>query len=65
MERAMVKLRLEFIGKLKGDNLKWFSGFEYLNNKLDTVNLNNLNIDSGQAHYLPSIGGGLYGDFLK
>jgi hypothetical protein len=65
MERAMVKLRLEFIGKLKGDNLKWFSGFEYLNNNLDTVNLNNLNIDRDQAHYLPPIGGGLYGDFLK
>jgi len=65
MQRAMVKVRLEFIGKLKGENLKWFSGFEYLNNNLDTVDLDNLNKGKDPADYLPGIGGGLYGDYAK
>jgi outer membrane protein assembly factor BamA len=65
MDRAMVKLKLEFIGKLKGNSLKWFGGFEYFNNKLDTVDINNLNKGRDQSSLLPSIGGGLYGNFIK
>jgi len=65
MDRAMIKTKVEFIGKLKGDNLKWFGGFEYFNNKLDTVDINNLNKGKDQADFLPSIGGGLYGNFVK
>lgn len=65
MQRAMIKLRLEFIGKLKGENLKWFGGFEYLNNKLDTVDIDNINKGKDQADYLPAVGGGLYGNFMK
>jgi outer membrane protein assembly factor BamA len=65
MDRAMIKTKLEFIGKLKGDNLKWFGGFEYFNNRLDTVDLNNLNKGKDPSDFLPSTGGGLYGDFVK
>jgi outer membrane protein assembly factor BamA len=65
MDRAMIKMKLEFIGKLNGDNLKWFGGFEYFNNKLDTVDLNNLNKGKDQADFLPSVGGGLYGNFVR
>lgn len=65
MDRAMIKTKLEFIGKLKGDKLKWFGGFEYFNNKLDTVDINNLNQDKDQADFLPPIGGGLYGNFIR
>ena len=65
MDRNMVKLKLEFIGKLKGDNLKWFGGFEYLNNILDTVDINNLNKGRNPDDFLPSVGGGLYGDFIR
>jgi outer membrane protein assembly factor BamA len=65
MERALIKSRLEFIGRLKGDNLKWFGGFEYFNNKLDTVDINNLNEGRNPADFLPSTGGGLYGDFIR
>jgi outer membrane protein assembly factor BamA len=65
MDREMIKMKLEFIGKLKGDKLKWFGGFEYFNNKLDTVDINNLNKGKDQAHLLPSVGGGLYGNFVK
>jgi len=65
MDRAMIKTKLEFIGKLKGDKLKWFGGFEYFNNKLDTVDINNLNKGKDQAHLLPSVGGGLYGNFVR
>jgi hypothetical protein len=65
MDRAMIKLKLEFIGKLSGNNLKWFGGFEYLNNKLDTVDINNLNNDRDPDQFLPSVGGGLYGNFIR
>lgn len=65
MDRRMIKMKLEFIGKLKGDNLKWFGGFEYLNNKLDTVDLDNLNKDRDPDDLLPSVGGGLYGNFIR
>jgi outer membrane protein assembly factor BamA len=65
MDRAMIKLKLEFIGDLKGDNLKWFGGFEFFNNRLDTVDLNNLNKGRRAADLLPSIGGGLYGNYIK
>jgi hypothetical protein len=65
MDRAMVKLKLEFIGKLKGDNFKWFGGFEYLDNKMDTVDINNLNKGRDPEDYLPAVGGGLYGNYVK
>ena len=65
MERSMLKMKLEFIGKLKGDNLKWFGGVEYLNNKLDTVDIDNLNEGKDPADMIQSTGGGLYGDFIR
>jgi outer membrane protein assembly factor BamA len=65
MDRAMIKMKLEFIGKLKGDNLKWFGGFEYFNNKLDTVDINNLNKGRDPADFLPAVGGGLYGNYVR
>jgi hypothetical protein len=65
MERSMIKLKLEFIGKLNGNNLKWFGGLEYLNNKLDTVDIGNLNNGKDPEDLLPPVGGGLYGDFIK
>jgi opacity protein-like surface antigen len=65
MDREMIKLKLEFIGKLKGDNLKWFGGFEYLDNDLDTVDINNLNEGRDPGDYLPYVGGGLYGNYIK
>ncbi|MDY0099523.1 MAG: BamA/TamA family outer membrane protein [Bacteroidales bacterium] len=65
MDRALIKSRLEFIGNLKGNSLKWFGGFEYLNNKLDTVDINNLNKGRDPEDYLPSAGGGLYGNFIR
>jgi hypothetical protein len=65
MDREMVKLKLEFIGRLKGDNLKWFGGFEYFYNGMDTVDINNLNEDRDPSDYLPGVGGGLYGDYVR
>lgn len=65
MDRAMIKLKLEFIGKLKGEKLKWFGGFEYMDNKVDTVDINNLNKGRDPDDFLPSVGGGLYGDFVR
>ena len=65
MDRGLIKTKLEFIGKLGNNNLKWFGGFEYLNIRLDTVDINNLNKGRAQSALLPSSGGGLYGDFLR
>ena len=65
MDRKMIKLKLEFIGNLKAPHLKWFGGFEYLDSKLDTVDLDKLNKGKEPGEYLPSVGGGLYGNFIK
>jgi hypothetical protein len=65
LDREMVKLKLEFIGKLKGNNLKWFGGFEYLNNRMDTVDIDNLNKGRDPDDLLPAAGGGLYGNFIR
>jgi hypothetical protein len=65
MDRKMIKIKTEFIGKLQGDNLKWFGGFEYYNIRLDTVDLGNLNKGKEMEDLLPSVGGGLYGNFIR
>lgn len=65
MDLVQLKLRAEFVGNLSGENLKWFAGFEYFNNKIDTVDLANLNKGKDAKDLLPSIGGGLYGDFIR
>jgi hypothetical protein len=65
MERELLKLRVEIIGKLSGDNIKWFGGFEYMNNNLDTVDVDNINKGKDEDSKLPYSGGGLYGRFAK
>lgn len=65
MERELLKLRAEIIGKLYGDNFKWFGGIEYMNNNLDTVDVNNINRGKDEGSRLPYSGGGLYGRFVK
>jgi len=34
MDRSMLRLKTDFIGKLPVENLKWFGGVEYYNNKV-------------------------------
>jgi outer membrane protein assembly factor BamA len=66
LDRNMLRLKTDFIGKLPVENLKWFGGVEYYNNKIDTVDINNLNEGKDPADLLPNnIGGGLYGDFSR
>jgi hypothetical protein len=65
MERELLKLRVEIIGKITGDNIKWFGGFEYMNNNLDTVDVNNINKGKDEADFLPYSEGGLYGRFVR
>jgi outer membrane protein assembly factor BamA len=65
MDRNMLRLKTDFIGKLPVENLKWFGGVEFYHNKVDTVDINNLNEGKDAADMLPSIGGGLYGDFVN
>jgi hypothetical protein len=65
MDREMVKLKLEAIGKLSGKKLKWFGGVEFFNNSVDTVDINNLNSGRDPDNYLPAVGGGLYGNYIK
>ncbi len=65
MERELLKLRVEIIGKLYGDNIKWFGGFEYMNNSLDTVDVDNINKGKDQNSMLPYSGGGLYGRYVR
>ncbi len=65
MERELLKLRVEIIGKLSDDNIKWFGGFEYMNNNLDTVDVDNINRGKDENDILPYTGGGLYGRYVK
>jgi outer membrane protein assembly factor BamA len=65
MDRNMLRVKTDFIGKLPLDNLKWFGGIEFYNNKIDTVDINNLNKGKDAADLLPAIGGGLFQDYIK
>ena len=66
MDRSMLRLKTDFIGKIKGDKLKWLAGVEFYNNKIDTVDVANLNKGKDPEDMLPdTIGGGLYGDYMK
>ncbi|HOW39297.1 MAG TPA: BamA/TamA family outer membrane protein [Bacteroidales bacterium] len=65
MERELLKLRTEIIGKLSGENIKWFGGIEYMNNRLDTVDVNNINKGKDEGSRLPYSDGGLYGRYIK
>ena len=65
MDRRLLKIRVELIGRLSGENIKWFGGFEYMNNRLDTVDVNNLNKGRDENSLLPYSGGGLYGRFMR
>jgi outer membrane protein assembly factor BamA len=65
MDRSMLRLKTDFIGKLPVEHLKWFGGIEYYNNKIGEVDIKNLNKGKDSIDMLPSIGGGLYGDFVK
>jgi hypothetical protein len=64
-QRALTKVKLELMGKLKVNSLKWFCGFEYMNTRLDTVDIGNLNKGRDPGKYLPSVGGGLYGNYIR
>jgi len=64
MDRSMLRLKSDFIGKLPFDNLKWFGGLEYYNNKIDSVDIRNLNEGKDDADKLP-LNGGLYRDFVR
>jgi len=64
MDRNMLRLKADFIGKLPVENLKWFGGIEFYNNKIDTVDIGNLNKGKTED-LLPAIEGGLYGDFVN
>ena len=65
MDRRLLKLRVEIIGRLSGENIKWFGGFEYMNNKLDTVDVDNINEGKDENKMIPYSGGGLYGRYIK
>jgi len=60
-DRKMLRLRTDFSGKLKGDNLKWFAGAEFYNVQIDSVDIDKLNEGQDDAEKLPYVGGGLYG----
>lgn len=65
MERELLNFRVEIIGKLLGDNIKWYGGFEYMNNNLDTVDVDNINKGKDENRMLPYSGGGLYGRYIR
>jgi outer membrane protein assembly factor BamA len=65
MDRSLLRLKADFIGKLSGQNLKWFAGLEFCGNKLDTVDVKNLNEGKKENEKLPYIGGGLYQNFIN
>jgi outer membrane protein assembly factor BamA len=64
MDRNMLRIKTDFIGKLTVEHLKWFGGIEFYNTKLDTVDIGNLN-KGKEEDLLPAVDGGLYGDYVK
>jgi hypothetical protein len=64
MDRSMLRLKTDFIGSLPVEHLKWFGGIEFYNNKIDTVDIKNLNEGKDAKDLLP-LNGGLYANFVK
>lgn len=62
-DRKLLRLRADFGGNLKPQNLGWILGAVYYNVKLDTVDIDRLNEGQSDEDKLPAINGGLYGNY--
>ncbi|MCK4923096.1 MAG: BamA/TamA family outer membrane protein [Bacteroidales bacterium] len=52
-------------GSIIEDKLKWFSGFAFYHQVLDTVDISSLNDGKAVEDQLPSINGGLFQDYIE
>lgn len=62
-DRKMLRVRGDFSGQLKLNNLNWILGAAYYNIAIDTVDITRLNEGIPDDEKLPAIGGGLYGNY--
>jgi hypothetical protein len=62
-ERKLLRIRADFSGRLKYNNVNWVLGIVHYNVKIDTIDINKLNKGQADDKKLPAIGGGLYGDY--
>lgn len=63
-DRAMFRARIEFQGNIIENKLRWFAGIAYYNHSIDTVDITSLNDGKDSEDRLPSINGGLYGNYI-
>ena len=54
-DRKMFRFKVDLQGKLKGENLKWIAGFNLLNFKIGSVDIDKLNKGQDEADKLPSV----------
>ncbi len=65
MDRNLLRVKADFQGKLPVNNLRWLAGFAHYGNKIDTVDIQNLNEGKKEEDLLPeNTGGGLYGNYV-
>lgn len=62
-ERRMLRLRADFVGKIKSSNFHWISGIVHYNVKIDTIDIERLNEGKSDNEKLPYVNGGLYGNY--
>ncbi|HYW96484.1 MAG TPA: BamA/TamA family outer membrane protein, partial [Bacteroidales bacterium] len=65
MDRKLLRIRADFQGKIGDSHFRWLAGFAHYGIKADTVDIERLNKGKTAEDCLPSIGGGLYGDFVR
>ena len=59
-DRKFFRAKLDFQGKIKGDNFRWLAGVDFYNIKMDTVNTYKLNEGKNDEDMLPSADTGLF-----
>lgn len=60
-ERNLLRIRADFSGRLKHDNLNWILGTVFYNVDLDTIDIDKLNKGQSDEDKLPPVNGGLFG----
>ncbi len=63
-DRRLFRAKLEFQGDIIEDKLKWFTGFSFFHQVIDTVDIESLNDGKELEEQLPAVNGGLFQNYI-
>lgn len=64
-ERKLLRIRSDFQGRFFSDKVRWLAGLSHYSIKTDTVDIDRLNKGKDEEDKLPSVNGGLYGQYTS